>query len=185
MKKRLQIGIIGSAGLDKTDIAEKFACEAGKKIAENGHVLVFGPELKPPSLSTIAAKVAYENGGVTLAMALGRGKTEFAGIEYVSVWTYPDYAGGGGREVALANSCDGVIVIGGGVGTLIEIAVSYTNLVPIVLLDKTGGWVDKITDDYLDSRKKVRLFRCSNIEEAVAYIEAESAKRNLRQLVNR
>jgi len=62
-------------------------------------------------------------------------KTEFAGIEYVSVWTYPDYAGGGGREVALANSCDGVIVIGGGVGTLIEIAVSYTNLVPIVLLD--------------------------------------------------
>ncbi|MCC6324001.1 hypothetical protein IT400_04395 [Candidatus Nomurabacteria bacterium] len=185
MKKRLQIGIIGSAGLDKTDIAEKFAYEAGKKLAERGHVLVFGPELQPPSLSTLAAKTAFENGGTTLAVALGRGKTKFVGMEYVSVWTYPDYAGGGGREVALANSCDGVIVIGGGVGTLMEIAVSYTNLVPIVLLDKTGGWVDKLTEDYLDSRKKVKLFRCSNIEDAVTYIESESIKRNLRELTNK
>ena len=185
MKKRLQIGVIGSAGEDRTDVAEKFAYEAGKNIAERGHLLVFGPELKPPSLSTIAVKAAYENGGLTLAIALGRGKTEFVGGEYVSVWTYADHAGGGGREVALANSCDGVIVIGGGVGTLIEIAVSYANLVPIVLLDKTGGWADKLTEEYLDLRQKVRLHRCSSAEEAVAYIEVESAKRNLRQLANK
>ena len=185
MRKKLQIGIIGSAGSDRTDIAEKLAYEAGTNIAKKEYILVFGPELKPPSLSTIAAKAACENGGTTLAVALGRGKTEFIGMEYASVWTYPDYAGGGGREVALANSCDGVIVIGGGVGTLIEIAVSYTNLIPIVLLDKTGGWADKITDDYLDSRKKVKLFRCSNIRDALTYIENEFTKRNLRQLLNK
>ena len=72
---RLQIGVIGSAGPDKSEVAEKFAAEVGKNIGTRGHTLVFGPELKPPSLSTTAARFARENGGTTLAIALGRGKT--------------------------------------------------------------------------------------------------------------
>lgn len=185
MQTKLQIGIIGSAGKDRSGIAERFAREAGKNIALRGHTLLFGPELQPPSLSTLAAEVAFENGGITLAVALGRGRTQFEGMRFVSAWTFGDNAGGGGREVALINSCDGVIAIGGGVGTLLEITLSYTNLVPIVLLDGSGGWADKLTEPYLDSRQKVKLHRTSDVITALDYLEIESTKRNLRTLSNR
>jgi uncharacterized protein (TIGR00725 family) len=181
---KLQIGVIGSAGVDKTEMAEDFAKTLGEQIAKRGHTLVFGPELKPPSLSTIAARAAFENTGGTLAIALGRGKTAFFGVEYASAWVYPDHAGGGGREVTLANSCDGVIVLGGGVGTLIEIGVAYTNLVPIVLIENSGGWADKLIEPYLDSRKKIQVHRCSSAETAVSYIEDEARKRRMRILTN-
>jgi uncharacterized protein (TIGR00725 family) len=184
METKLQIGVIGSAGEDRTETAEVMARELGKAIAEKGHVLVFGPELKPPSLSTIAAEEAKKNGGITLAVALGRGKTKFEGMDHASAWVYTDQSGGGGREVILANSCDGVIVLGGGVGTLIEIALSYTNLAPIVLMENTGGWADRLTESYLDSRKKTELYKASSVTEAIEYIETTTKERGLRTLDN-
>jgi len=185
MIRKLQIGVIGSAGPDKADGADSVARDVGKRIAERGHVLVFGPELQPVSLSTLAAKAAAEDNGTTLAIALGRGRTSFEGMEYVSAWVYTDNSGGGGREVVLANSCDGVIVIGGGVGTLIEIAVSYMNLVPVVLIESTGGWADKLNDAYLDERRKVRMHKCADVEEAIRHIENATRTRALRTLHNK
>jgi uncharacterized protein (TIGR00725 family) len=185
MAKRLQIGVIGSAGNDKSEFAEKLATECGTGIAKSGHVLVFGPELRPPSLSTIAAKAAFESGGITVGVSLGRGKTSFEGADYTTVWVYGDHAGGGAREVSLVNSCDGVIVLDGGVGTLIEVSVAYSNLVPIALMQGTGGWADKFQEPYLDSRNKVELHKCATIAEAIAHIEREAEKRQMRQLSNR
>jgi hypothetical protein len=64
-------------------------------------------------------------------------------------------------------------VIGGGAGTLNEIAVAYRNSVPIVLLAKTGGWCDRLTSSlidnlYLDERRKSVIFTRTNVEEAVS-----------------
>lgn len=184
MATRLQIGVVGSAGEDHNGGATKLVEEIGMLLAQRNHTLVFGPELRPPSLSTLSAKTAISHGGSTLAIALGRGKTQFEGMEYATSWVYVDGAGGATREVILSNSCDGIIVVGGGVGTLIEIAVAYTNLVPIAILNGTGGWADRLTDTYLDSRKKVELRHCATATHAVEYLESVAFRRSLRTLLN-
>ena len=50
-------------------------------------------------------------------------------------------------------SADGVIVIGGGSGTLSEICAAYMYKKPIVALKNSGGTASKYSDRYLDHRK--------------------------------
>ena len=69
MNRNLQIGIMGSAAdLKYGKKAENFAKELGEIIAKNNCTLVYGAEKDCCSLSTLAAKNAKDNGGVTLGV---------------------------------------------------------------------------------------------------------------------
>jgi uncharacterized protein (TIGR00725 family) len=52
---------------------------------------------------------------------------------------------------------DALIVLGGGAGTLQEIAIAYRQGKPIITLGETGGWADKVRGCYLDTRKIVKI----------------------------
>lgn len=60
----------------------------------------------------------------------------------------------------LVSSCDAIIAIGGGSGTLNEITVAYQKKIPIFVMKGTGGWADKLADQYLDDRYKTDPKRC-------------------------
>lgn len=57
---------------------------------------------------------------------------------------------GGGREFTIVLSCDIIIAISGGSGTLTEIAIAYQAGIPIIVIDKFKGWVNKLSNKYLD-----------------------------------
>ena len=64
-------------------------------------------------------------------------------------------------------SADGAIVIGGGVGTLKEIAWFYLQWKPIIILEKTGWWAEKLKDQYLDERNIIKTISANTPKEAV------------------
>ena len=133
--KKLQIGIMGSAAdLNYGNDVEKFAKKIGKLVAESGNILVYGAEKDYSSLSTNAAIEASKNGGMTVGIT-GGSKKEIWGDFRPTVLIPTGLGIGGGREYTLVLSCDVIIAISGGSGTLNEISVAYQAGIPIVVID--------------------------------------------------
>lgn len=80
------------------------------------------------------------------------------------------------RDFVTAYSADAVVVIGGGVGTIIEIAAAYQKRIPVVAVRGTGGAADRLVDTYMDERKLERILGENTpqraVETAFALIEA-------------
>ena len=115
--RKLQIGVMGSAqDLNYTTELEALAEETGYWIAKAGAILVFGAEKDYDSLSTAACRGAKSEGGLTMGFTYGKGKDIYE--RNVDVVVVTGMERGGGREFVLASSCDGIIGISGGSGTL-------------------------------------------------------------------
>ena len=144
--KKLQIGIMGSAAdLKFSEEALKFAKNLGKLIAESGNILVYGAEKEYTSLSTEAAKEASKYNGITVGVAGGKDKNIFG--EYrPTILINSGLEIGGGREFTLVLSCDVIIAISGGSGTLTEMAIAYQAGIPIVTVSNFPGWAEKISN---------------------------------------
>jgi len=174
MKRRLQIGVMGSAAdLKYSKIVEKQAEEIGYWIAKNGAILIFGAEKDYDSLSTAACRGAKKGGGIAVGITYEKGLDIYEKSADVVIAT--GLVRGRGRETTLVLSCDAIICIGGGSGTLNEIAIAYQANILIVVLKGSGGWSDKLAGEYLDARKRVRIVAARTPKEA-AEMAIELAK---------
>ena len=163
----IQIGIMGSAAdLKYTLEAEIFAKKLGELIAKSNNILVYGAEKDYSSLSTIAAISASKNKGITVGITGGKDKKIYG--EFKPTILIPcGLEIGGGREFSLVLSCDVIIAIGGGSGTLTEIAIAYQANIPIVAIDKFKGWSKRLNNKYLDERKRLKCIAASSPQEAL------------------
>jgi hypothetical protein len=175
--KKLQIGVIGTfADKDISDKLFDIATEVGKEIAKSGHILFFGPELDGDSISTHAALGARSESGRTVGILYGsKGKLYSPKSAEINIWTGVER--GGPRESILALSCDGIIAISGGSGTMTEMLVAYMNKKPIVVIKGTGGWSDKMAGKYFDHRKRAKAIGAQNAKEAVKKLIIEINKK--------
>lgn len=165
--KKIQIGIMGSAADLNYDVeTEKFAKELGRLIAESGNILVYGAEKPYSSLSTNAAMECSKNGGITVGICSGKDKKIYGNYR-PTVLIPCGLEIGGGREFTLVLSCDVIIAIGGGSGTLTEMAIAYQAGIPIVTIDKFDGWAKSLSNQYIDDRKRLKCIRASTPEEAL------------------
>lgn len=173
--KKIQIGIMGSAAdLNYSDEALEFAKELGKLIGQSGNILVYGAEKDYSSLSTNAAECASCEGGITVGVCGGKDKKiwgEFRPTVVIST----GLGIGGGREYSLVLSCDVIIAISGGSGTLTEIAVAYQAGIPVIVVDKFGGWAKKLANKYLDDRRRIKCLVASTPSDALQ-LAIESVK---------
>ena len=162
----IQIGIMGSAADLKYNIeAENFARALGKIIAESNNILVYGAEKEYSSLSTIAAMSASKNNGITVGITGGKDKKIYGNFR-PTVLIPCGLEIGGGREFSLVLSCDVIIAIGGGSGTLTEIAIAYQANIPIIVIDKFKGWSKRLNNKYLDERKRLKCISANTPKEA-------------------
>jgi hypothetical protein len=74
------------------------------------------------------------------------------------------------RDFLTALSADGVIIVGGGSGTLSEVCAAYMYKKPMVSLKNSGGIATKYSDQYLDHRQNVRIVGVNTPQEAMEYI---------------
>lgn len=168
--RKLQIGVMGSAAdLNYSKELENLAEQIGYLIAKNNVTLIFGAEKDYDSLSTSACRGAKKAGGMTVGITYNRGLDIFE-KENVDVVISTGLERGGGRETALILSCDGIITISGGSGTLTEMTIAYQANIPIVAMKNTGGWSDKLANQYLDDRKRIKVQSVDTAEEAVKLI---------------
>ena len=167
MNRKIQIGVMGSASdLKYSPKIEKLAEEVGYWIAKNNATLIFGAEKDYDSLSASACRGAKKANGMTVGITYNRGLDIFE-KENADVVISTGLERGGGRETALVLSCDGIITISGGSGTLTEIAIAYQANIPIVAIENTGGWSDKLAGQFLDDRKRLKIEKAKNSKEAV------------------
>lgn len=168
MTRKLQIGVMGSAAdLEYSPEIERLALEVGRLIAESGNTTVYGAEKDYDSLSTAAARGAKQANGLTVGVTYGKGKDIWDKDGLTDVIIVTGIERGGGREFVLVNTCDAIIIISGGSGTLTETAIAYQMNIPIVALTGTGGWADKLAGEYIDARKRVRVLSANSPQDAV------------------
>jgi hypothetical protein len=164
--KKIQIGVIGSAAdLNYSSILQKKAFQAGYWIAKRNAILIFGAEKDFDSLSAAACRGAKSSKGATVAITYGQDRTIIERNADTVIAT--GLSRGGGREQCLVLSCDVLIAISGGSGTLTEMAIAYQADIPVVVLEKTGGWSNKLKGKYLDERKRYKFAFAASPKEAV------------------
>jgi len=162
----MQIGVMGSAAdLKYSKSLETMATQVGYWIAKNGAILIFGAEKDYDSLSTAACRGAKRVNGLTLGITYGKDKKIYEKNADIIIPTGLER--GGGREFTLILSCDAIITLSGGSGTLNEIAIAYQANVPIIALNNTGGWSERLINQYLDQRNRIKIVPADNPRQAV------------------
>jgi uncharacterized protein (TIGR00725 family) len=177
--RKFQIGVMGSAAdLNYSKEIEEIAERVGFLIGSLGYITVYGAEKDYDSLSTAAARGAKSARGVTIGVTYGKGKEIYDKVN-TDIIIVSGLERGGGREFVLVNSCDAIITISGGSGTLTEAAIAYQLNIPIIALKGYGGWSDKLADTYFDGRKRRKVIGANNPEEAVELVLKELSKETL------
>ena len=162
MKKR-QILVIGDNESGCTPESTKLAYEIGSEIAKSDSVLITGGL---GGVMRAACQGAQDANGITVGIIPQNDPShanEFCDIIIPSGM-------GLTRDFLNALSADGVIVVGGGSGTLSEICAAYMYKKPIVTLKNSGGTASKYADQYLDYRKNVKIVGVETPQQAIKYI---------------
>lgn len=152
---KLKIGIIGSASGIQSEEPQAIqkARAMGREIAKRGYILINGA---CPGIPNEAAVAAKEEGGMTIGIS-----PAFSEYEHVNEYLSPShhdimiFTGQGFMERDIVNirSCDAVIVISGGIGTLNEFTIAYDEGRPIGILTNSGGitnWIPHIVEEICD-----------------------------------
>ncbi len=124
----LQIGVIGAA--DALPRECDWAEAVGRELARRGIVVLCGGL---GGVMEAAARGVASGGGIAVGILPGPHRSEANAFVHVAVATDMGHA----RNVILVRSCDGLIAIGGGYGTLSEIAIALKTGIPVVSL---GSW---------------------------------------------
>lgn len=166
MPRKIQITIIGNNENGTTPELVKIAYETGIEIAKSGVVLITGGL---DGVMKAASHGAKDGGGLVVGI-IPQNDASFAN-EYCDI-VIPTGIGLA-RDFLTALSGDGVIIIGGGAGTLSETCAAYMHKKPIVAIKTSGGVAEKYADQYLDHRKNVMIIGVDTPKEAVTVILAK------------
>jgi len=148
-----------------TERARSLAYDVGKEVALSGAVLICGGL---GGVMESACKGAKENGGTTVGI-IPQDEFSFAN-EFCDVVICTGI--GFARDFIIATSADGIIAVGGGVGTLIEMSVGYMIKKTMVIIAGSGGVADTYGGKYLDERNRVPILVAKDARSAVRILSA-------------
>jgi hypothetical protein len=125
-----QIAVIG-AGVGSEEI-ERLAEEIGRAIAASGNILICGGL---GGVMEAAARGAKEKGGITVGILPGMDKAEANEYIDIKIATAMSHA----RNAIIARTADALIAVGGGHGTLSEIALGLKSGKRVVVIESTAS----------------------------------------------
>lgn len=158
-----QILIIGNNENGFTPELEKIAYETGVEVARSGAALITGGL---GGVMKAASHGAKDANGLVIGI-IPQNDSSFAN-EYCDI-VIPSGMGLA-RDFLTALSGDGVIIIGGGSGTLSEACAAYMHRRPMVAIKNTGGIADRYADQHIDHRQLTKIIGVTNPKEAVERI---------------
>jgi uncharacterized protein (TIGR00725 family) len=149
-KLKLKLAVIGSSRYNEIDDTQKkIAYDTGKAIADSGCILLTGGG---KGISEFSANGAIENGGFCIGISPADNYKN-----HIDVFKNPAlifdaliFTGFGhkGRNVILIRSCDAVIALNGGVGTLNELTIALDEGKDIGILKSSGLTITHFLDFY-------------------------------------
>jgi len=158
--RRRQVLVIGFDKNHCPESAYQAAYLVGLEVARAGAVLISGGL---GGVMEASSKGAKEGGGLVIGIIPQDDKNAANEFCDLVIATGMGFA----RDFITAYSADAIIVVGGGGGTMIEIAAAYQKNIPIVALKGTGGAADQLVDTYIDDRKIERTLGENTAKKAV------------------
>jgi len=163
MTKKRQILVIGNNTNGCTPKHEKIAYEVGSEIAKSDSVLITGGL---GGVMTAASHGAHDANGLTIGIIPQDDAimaNEFCDIVIPTGM-------GLARDFLNALTADGVIIVGGGSGTLSEVCAAYMYKKPMVAIRNIGGSVEPYIDGFIDHRENIKIIGVDTPQEAVKKI---------------
>lgn len=161
--RKPQIAVIGYNKDRCTDQSRNIAFEVGGEIARSGSVLICGGLGGVMESACMGAK---KNNGVTVGI-IPQEEFSFAN-EFCDIVICTGI--GFARDFIVATSCDGMIAIGGGVGTLIELGAGYMIKKTMVAVTGSGGIAEMYGGKFLDERNSVPIIVAKDAHSAVRMV---------------
>jgi len=148
-KRKIKIGVMGSAsGPTLNRPGNDTRCmDVGREVARHNCILITGA---CPGLPHFAAMGAKEENGFVLGVS-----PAFSEHEHVMEYKSPNEGydivlfsalGFMERDIVNIRASDGLIFLGGGIGTVNEFTIAYEEGKPIGILADTGGFSDHFLD---------------------------------------
>ncbi|GAA1705619.1 hypothetical protein GCM10009808_24500 [Microbacterium sediminicola] len=164
----IKIGVIGRSWREGEHLPEHVLETAelvGRGVADAGAALVTGGTA---GVMEAACKGAFEAGGLTIGFLPYNDPAK--ANPYVSL-VFPTGMGTI-RNILTARCCDAIVMVGGGVGTLNEVTIAYDSGVPLIVVEGSTGWADRLRSTidegiWLDDRRVTPLSFASDPAEAV------------------
>ena len=163
MKRKLQVLVIGYNGDACTRKAYDIAYNVGKEIAKRGAVLLTGGL---GGVMEAASRGASENKGIVIGIIPSDDFVDANKYCNVVICTGIGFA----RNFITAYSADDVIIVGGGIGTLMEAGAAYMKKKRIISMLGSGGTADMYANKYLDERKRIKILTAKTPTEAMDII---------------
>ena len=164
------IAIVGDAQIEKDGPKYKMAFEMGKTLVDNGYRVQSGGMGGVMEAAFLGAKSSknYKEGD-TIAL--------LPSFNHKEVNPYADIVIPTGLDVmrnALVANAKCVIAIGGGAGTLSEIAFAWSLKRMIIAFKNVDGWSSKVADTKMDHRVRYnfedKVFGVESAKEAIDII---------------
>ena len=162
MLRKFLIAIGGSSDPNPSPIAAEKArrfSEALSKYRDEVMLMSGGDG----GLMKIACKEFVERGGLTLGIIpledefINEKHSRYSPYNMITIRSGSTYQM---RSIPLARSCDAMVILGGGAGTILEAFLAYIYAKPLIILTGTGYPSDRLEefceDGYLDHRRVVR-----------------------------
>ncbi len=168
MKRKFQIGVLGSAGPEEyrfkkpDSLIYSTAEKIGGLLAKENCILFCGGK---GGIMESAARGAKTAGGITVGVV--KGSKRFVSNKFIDIEIVTN-SETGSDVGSLILSCDGLIVLGGGAGTLQEISTAYRNKIPMIAFIGLKGYGDIFAGRYLDDRRLIKIEKAKTAEDAVS-----------------
>jgi len=163
MTKKRQILVIGNNTNGCTPKHEKIAYEVGAEIAKSDSVLITGGL---GGVMSAASHGAHDANGLTVGIIPQDDATmanEFCDIVIPT-------GIGLARDFLNALTADGVIIVGGGSGTLSEVCAAYMYKKPMVAIRNIKSCIEPYIDGFIDHRKNIKIVGADTPQDAVKKI---------------
>ncbi len=163
MTKKRQILVVGNNTNGCTPKHEKIAYEVGVKIAKSDSVLITGGL---GGVMSAASHGAHDESGLTVGIIPQNDATmanEFCDIVIPTGM-------GLTRDFLNALTADGIIIVGGGSGSLSEVCAAYMYKKPMVAIRNIGGSIEPYIDGFLDHRENIKIIGVDTPQDAVKKI---------------
>jgi len=163
MTKKRQILVIGNNTNGCTPKHEKIAYEVGVEIAKSDSVLITGGL---GGVMAAASHGAHDTNGLTVGIIPQTDSTmanEFCDIVIPT-------GIGLARDFLNALTADGVIIVGGGSGTLSEVCAAYMYKKPMVAIRNIKSSIEPYIDGFIDHRENIKIVGADTPQDAVKKI---------------
>jgi len=163
MTKKRQILVIGNNTNGCTPKHEKLAYEIGVEIAKSDSVLITGGL---GGVMAAASHGAHDANGLTVGIIPQDDASMANSFCDIVIPTGMGLA----RDFLNALTADGVIIVGGGSGTLSEVCAAYMYKKPMVAIRNIKSSVEPYIDGFIDHRENIKIIGADTPQDAVKKI---------------